>query len=220
MKKNEIHAYLLELLEQFRKEKQQADYISPSQLPNIDLYMDQVTTFMDEHLQNSKRYEDDKILTKTMINNYAKNNLLPAPEKKKYSKDHLLLLTFIYYYKNFLSINDIQTLLKPVTERYFKSKGSVRMEDVYTSIFEDISGQTNHIIDDMTNKLEIADASSVDLLDEDAALMELFSYMCSLSYDIYLKKQMVERIIDKMYEIEQAQQKELHAKKKHKEKSE
>lgn len=220
MKKNEIHAYLLELLEQFRKEKQQADYISPSQLPNIDLYMDQVTTFMDDHLQNSKRYEDDKILTKTMINNYAKNNLLPAPEKKKYSKDHLLLLTFIYYYKNFLSINDIQTLLKPVTERYFKSKGPVKMEDVYTSIFEDISGQTNHIIDDMTNKLEIADASSVDLLDEDAALMELFSYMCSLSYDIYLKKQMVERIIDKMYEIEQAQQKELHAKKKHKEKSE
>lgn len=45
--------------------------------------MDQVTTFMDEQLEACKRYEDDKILTKTMINNYAKNNLLPAPEKKK-----------------------------------------------------------------------------------------------------------------------------------------
>ena len=71
------------------------DYVKSADIPNIDLYMDQVTTFMDDHLQNSKRYEDDKILTKTMINNYAKNNLLPAPEKKKYSKDHLLLLTFI-----------------------------------------------------------------------------------------------------------------------------
>ena len=70
------------------------DYIKPTEIPNIDLYMDQVTTFMEEHLQSSKRYPDDKILTKTMINNYAKNHLLPAPDKKKYSKEHLLLLIY------------------------------------------------------------------------------------------------------------------------------
>ena len=50
--------------------------------PNIDLYMDQVTTFMEDNLASTKRHEDDKILTKTMINNYAKNKLLPPPEKK------------------------------------------------------------------------------------------------------------------------------------------
>ena len=55
-------------------------------LPNIDLYMDQVSSFMNDHLQNSRRFEDDKILTKTMINNYAKNKLLPPPIKKRYSK--------------------------------------------------------------------------------------------------------------------------------------
>ncbi|MEG0814221.1 MAG: DUF1836 domain-containing protein, partial [Clostridium sp.] len=71
--------------------------INPSDIPDIDLYMDQVTTFMDNHLESSKRYGEDKILTKTMINNYAKNNLLPPPEKKKYSKNHILLLIFIYY---------------------------------------------------------------------------------------------------------------------------
>ena len=48
------------------------DYVKPEEIPNIDLYMDQVTTFMDQQLVASKRYEDDKILTKTMINNYAK----------------------------------------------------------------------------------------------------------------------------------------------------
>ena len=62
------------------------DYIHPVDIPNIDLYMDQVTTFMEEQLSSTKRYEDDKILTKTMINNYAKNNLLPPPNKKKYSE--------------------------------------------------------------------------------------------------------------------------------------
>lgn len=50
------------------------DYVRPDDIPNIDLYMDQVTTFMEKELASSKRHEDDKILTKTMINNYAKNN--------------------------------------------------------------------------------------------------------------------------------------------------
>lgn len=61
--------------------------------------MDQVTTFMDEQLAASKRYESDKILTKTMINNYAKNNLLPSPDKKKYSKEHVLTLLYILFQK-------------------------------------------------------------------------------------------------------------------------
>ena len=94
------------------------DYIHPVDIPNIDLYMDQVTTFMEEQLSSTKRYEDDKILTKTMINNYAKNNLLPPPIKKKYSKEHLLVLIFVYYFKNLLSIKDIEILLKPLTDKY------------------------------------------------------------------------------------------------------
>ena len=95
------------------------NYIKPGDVPNINLYMDQVTTFMDEHLQDCKRKPDDKILTKTMINNYTKNNLLPAPIKKKYSKDHLYILAFIYYFKSILSINDIKTILDPITEQFF-----------------------------------------------------------------------------------------------------
>ena len=68
---------------------QNIDFIKPEDIPNIDLYMDQVTTFMDEHLASSKRFDDDKILTKTMINNYTKNKLIPPPQKKKYSKEHI-----------------------------------------------------------------------------------------------------------------------------------
>ena len=72
-------------------------FISSEDIPNIDLYMDQVTTFMDSRLRNTVRDEaEDKVLTKTMINNYAKNNLLPPPVKKKYSREHVLLLIFIY----------------------------------------------------------------------------------------------------------------------------
>ena len=104
---NDTKKFLSDLL----AELQRIDYVRPEDIPNIDLYMDQITTFMDSQLEASKRHADDKILTKTMINNYAKNNLLPPPVKKKYSKEHLLIMIFIYYFKNFLSIKDIETML-------------------------------------------------------------------------------------------------------------
>ena len=87
-------------------------YIKSGSIPDIPLYMDQVTTFMDEHLARMKRYPEDKVLTKTMINNYAKNNLLPPPLKKKYTKEHMLMLIFIYYFKHgitYFSILEIIT---------------------------------------------------------------------------------------------------------------
>ena len=96
---------ILESLERIR-------YVDLDDIPNIDLYMDQVTTFMDEKLQSTTRNPgEDKILTKTMINNYAKNDLLPPPVKKKYSKEHMMILIMIYYFKGLSSFSDIQEFL-------------------------------------------------------------------------------------------------------------
>ena len=111
------------------------DHIKPEDIPNIDLYMDQVTTFMEEQLAATKRFQDDKILTKTMINNYAKNKLLPPPEKKRYSKEHVLMLIFIYYFKNILSISDIQALFTPIVQKYFKSMTEKDMTYIYNEVF-------------------------------------------------------------------------------------
>ena len=111
------------------------DYVKPEDLPNIDLYMDQVTTFMDSQLASAKRYPEDKVLTKTMINNYAKNNLLPPPVKKKYTKEHVLTLIFIYYFKNILSISDLQRILNPITEKHFASDSDLGLEDIYSEVF-------------------------------------------------------------------------------------
>ena len=88
--------------------------VAINDIPNIDLYMDQVTTFMDQALCPYKRGKDDKILTKTMINNYAKAKIFPAPVKKKYTKTHIMLLIMIYHLKSVLSIRDIGILLSPI----------------------------------------------------------------------------------------------------------
>ena len=66
------------------------DYVHPKDIPNIDLYMDQVLTFLDQELGTVREATEDKAMTKTMINNYTKNQILPSPEKKKYSRDHML----------------------------------------------------------------------------------------------------------------------------------
>ena len=85
-----------DLLNSIMESLSRIQYIKSADIPNIDLYMDQVTTVMESKLKNTSRNpEADKILTKTMINNYAKNDLLPPPVKKKYSKEHVLMLIFI-----------------------------------------------------------------------------------------------------------------------------
>ena len=116
------------MLESILESLSKMEYIKSSKIPDIDLYMDQVLTFMNGNLDNVKRYDSDKVMTKTMINNYAKNHLLPAPDKKKYTKEHMMVLMFIYYFKNVLSIGDIQSILNPLTDRYFANGKELNLE--------------------------------------------------------------------------------------------
>jgi len=193
-----IMGNIREILTNIKESKMNATYITPEMIPDIDLYMDQVTTFMDTHLERSKRYKEDKILTKTMINNYAKNDLLPPPDKKKYSKDHLLLLTFIYYFKNILSMNDIQTLLFPLKENYFKTTDNKPLTDIYTEVFDMSKGHLNEIMEDIEAKFNLSKLTFKDSKPTEKDTLNAFSFICILIYDIYLKKQLVEQIIDQI----------------------
>lgn len=174
------------------------DHIRPEDLPNIDLYMDQVTTFMETQLAETKRYPEDKILTKTMINNYAKNDLLPSPEKKRYSKEHMLLLIFIYYFKNILSISDIKTLLDPITENYYKSITPQDMTYIYNEVFKMEKGQIERMEKDLMKEYRTASDSFPDAQEEDREMLIRFSFICLLSFDVYIKKMIIERMIDDM----------------------
>lgn len=174
------------------------DYINPDEIPNIDLYMDQVTTFMDAHLEACKRTGEDKILTKTMINNYTKNNLLPPPNKKKYTKEHMFLLIFLYYFKNVLSISDIQKIFAPLTRMFFDGASKdVSLEKIYSEIFKMEKEQTNNLTKDVVRRFKSSQEIFADAVDEaEADYLSRFAYICMLSFDVYMKKQIIERIID------------------------
>ena len=185
-----------QLLREILNELKQIDYIRPEDIPGIDLYMDQITTFMDSQLAASKRHENDKILTKTMINNYAKNDLIPPPFKKKYTKDHVLLLIFIYYYKGILSISDIQVLLEPITDRFFKNGKAYDLSRVYEEVFGLEREQKDVLKADVEEKFRKAQNTFEDAPAEEREFLKIFSFICMLSFDVYVKRLLVEKMID------------------------
>lgn len=202
-----------DFVRQLLKKLAKLNYIKPGDVPNINLYMDQVTTFMDEHLSDVKRHEDDKILTKTMINNYTKNNLLPAPEKKKYSKDHVYILAFIYYFKNILSISDIQKILNPLTDKFFHNEDLPDLDMIYNEIYNIEKSQISGLSKDIFLKAKTANESFTDVEDEDdKEFLQLFSLVSLLSFDVYMKKNIIENLIDDFTEKHQYAEPEKHSK--------
>jgi DNA-binding transcriptional MerR regulator len=187
------------LLDSIMESLDRIQYIKLEDIPNIDLYMDQVTTFMERKLKKTTRHQDeDKILTKTMINNYTKNNLLPPPERKKYTKDHILLLIFIYYYKGILSIQDIHTLLDPLKNDFFQTDGKMELGDIYEEIFALEKDQLEALKEDVIKKFEISQETFAGAAKENQEFLRLFSFISMLSFDVYIKRLLIEKMIDSM----------------------
>ena len=175
-----------DLLQSILDSLDRIDYIRPDDIPDIELYMDQVTTFMDSRLKNAARNpEVDKILTKTMINNYA-----------KYSREHMLLLIFIYYFKGILSISDIQTVLKPITDRFFAGNEGLKLETIYNEVFSLEREEVEVMKQDVVRKYHKAQETFSDAATEDQEFLQTFSFICMLSFDVYVKKMLIEKLID------------------------
>jgi DNA-binding transcriptional MerR regulator len=172
--------------------------IALDEFPNIEMYMDKVTTFMDRKLRSTLRNPGDKVLTKTMINNYAKNDLIPPPNKKKYNKEHLFELLFIFYFKSFLSIGDIQTLLTPLNDEFFGKGGDFGIQEIYAEILKMGRGSREAVRRDMTEKFSTADDAFKDLPENQRDYLRKFAYICEMGYDIFLKKSIIEQMIDEM----------------------
>ena len=195
--------YLNELTEYLKS----LHHVHAGSLPSLDLYMDQVTGFMEEHLASMKRHPEDKVLTKTMINNYAKNKILPPPVGKRYNKNHMLILLLIYYYKSMLSLSDIRTVVDPLAENYFSLHSKPRLTDIYEEIFSFANGEMQSLVEDLEKKFQTANSSFseqdpafADLEEQEREQLQSFSFLSLLAFDVYLKKQLMEKIVDRMEE--------------------
>ena len=122
-----------ELLEQLRAGMDTTP-LHTGDLPPLDLYMDQVLAMLEERFQSGARQPGEKTITKTIINNYSKARLLQKPVGKKYTPEHLLVITLIQTLKQSLSLEDVGRLFAACPEfsgegRYDAAAVHARYED-------------------------------------------------------------------------------------------
>ena len=121
-------------LKRFTEELAQANQIQIADIPKIDLYIDQVIQLFESNFEDARRNDKEKILTKTMINNYAKGKLFYPIRNKKYSRNHIMLISLIYQMKSALSINDVKQVLNGLNER--AEEQGLDLERFYESYLE------------------------------------------------------------------------------------
>ena len=172
--------------------------INLDDFPEIDLYMDQVIQLFESKLNYTKRNEDDKILTKTMINNYAKGNLLMKIKNKKYTKEHMILIGLIYNLKGSLSLTDIKTMFDPIIEA-FANEEDYPLYDIYESFLEmydsnleNLSTSAKDIYNHVQKLIKSKDSNLGDF-------EEKFLLVCSYISMSNLYRRMSEKIIDECF---------------------
>ena len=192
---DEKAAEIKELVNSILGDGENSPDIKYGELPAIDLYMDQLTTFLEERLRPMLRdTEAEKFLTKTMINNYAKNDLIPPPVKKKYTREHLIFLILIFYNKSFLSMDDIKKLLEPLRTGCGEGSSFNTPGELYSFLLEVIDKERPSIKKQIS---EYEEKARRDIpAGDDAEKIRRFLLLSMLSYDVYVKKLMIERLLD------------------------
>lgn len=162
-----------------------------SDIPDIPLYMDQVTTFIESKLSYLKRNEEDNALTKTMINNYTKAKILMPPEKKKYNREHIILIILIYHFKHILSLDDIEKLFKPML---LKSFDKLDLECMYTKFLEIEKSETSSFNGEFMKKVELIKSSGIDSKEDKK--LDIILTVAMLLIEANERKRLAESIID------------------------
>lgn len=168
------------------------NFITLEDIPDIDLYMDQVIQLFENKLGYLKRNEEDKILTKTMINNYSKGNLFMDIKNKKYSKNHIILIILIYELKSVISIPDIKVAFNNIVKSYDEnSADKIDLENLYKKHLKMISKNEDDIKEEILNitkELENLNAEEEKLL--------LLTYLAAKA-NMY--KRLCEKIVDDLF---------------------
>jgi hypothetical protein len=175
--------------------------LSLEEIPKIDLYMDQVIQLFENKFADTKRHSEDKILTKTMINNYAKGKLLFPIKNKKYSKEHLILISLIYQLKGALSINDIKITLDGINGKI--PIGDFPLDHFYDRYLHLITKNADDFKKDIQARAqEVGDEVKALDGEEDPEYLEQILMITSLVHMSNLYRKAAEKLVDEIEEKE------------------
>lgn len=165
-------------------------------IPSIDLYMDQVTQLFERTYSESKRYEDDKVLTKTMINNYAKGKLLFPIKNKKYTREHIMLIQLIYQLKGALSIRDVRVVLERLN--YKIDRNEIEFESIYKHYIQLQDQQTKTFEEAVLTLYQEAQAEVQEMETSESSYVEQLLLITSLINMSNMYRKLAEKLVDQM----------------------
>lgn len=173
--------------------------IELADLPNIDLYMEQMLSFFDGKLDPIRHNE--KPLTKMMINNYTKKGILPQPVKKKYTNYHIMLIILVCQLKHVLSIDDIKKLFSPILKDINNTNDDlIKLEEIYAAFTVLKKDQYNDSVKHYIDQLDLIKNKVKDIPDLDNKKQaELFLLIMMLTAQANASKQLAERLIDEYF---------------------
>jgi DNA-binding transcriptional MerR regulator len=171
--------------------------ISLEDIPSIDLYMDQVIQLFEKTFGPTKRNDEEKILTKTMINNYAKGKLFFPVKNKKYSKEHIILIALIYQLKGVLSIGDIKTVLNGINEKLLLDE--IDLEQFYKSYLNIHQNNLDSYKENLKEKAIEANAELAQM-EGDTNELEKVLLIASLVNMSNLYRKTAEKLVDTLKE--------------------
>ncbi|QCJ41383.1 DUF1836 domain-containing protein [Bacillus sp. S3] len=170
--------------------------LSLDEIPKIDLYMDQVIQLFENKFNASKRNEEEKVLTKTMINNYAKGKLMFPIQNKKYSKEHLILISLIYQLKGALSINDIKVTLSGLNKKIINEE--MELDAFYSSYLHLASKNTADFKVDIEGRIKEVKEEIALTEKESSEYLEQVLMISSLVHMSNLYRRVAEKLVDEI----------------------
>ncbi|MGI6731818.1 MAG: DUF1836 domain-containing protein [Anaerovoracaceae bacterium] len=175
-------------------------FIPLERFPDLDIYMDQAAAFMNEELKIYKKKKNDQVITKTMIGNYVKHKMLPRPENKKYTRDHMVLLTIIYYLKGSFQMGEIEKLMKPLISNYnseFDDK--INLMSIYEGLSTLQETELQSLLSDTKEDIKTIKhhLSEAELSDDD--MVELFMLIVNLAIKADAQKYLAQKLLQEYF---------------------
>ena len=135
------------------QQMEKAPQILPEEIPDLEIYMDQLTTYLDKRLGFYNREGESPFVTRSMVNNYSKAKLLPPPAAKRYSRVHVMLLSLVCQLKRIFTIQDLGKLLAPVSGE----KETARLYCLFLEAQKEAFAKTPALAEELLSALEEED---------------------------------------------------------------
>lgn len=176
------------------------DEIKLNDIPKIDLYVEQVISFIEENMSHVKRNEKDKLITKTMVGNYTRDGVLMPSKNKKYNKNHIIMLVLIYNLKQILSIDDIKALFSPIMKDISTTDDDViPLEDIYSVLLDIKSIEFENFGDVFNEKFRLVQEKLKNVESQNKDIAEIFLTIITLIAQANAQKRLAEKLIDKYF---------------------